>query len=233
MRFAERYLTTLGLPITGKPAPDVTHLLLPVPAFPAGDQYLPHILSDLPENVTISGGNLYSPQLFGYHTIDFLQDPYYLAQNAAITAEATMKIIRKDHSNLADIPVLILGWGRIGKCLTHQLAHLNAPLSVFARRPEDRAMLRALGYTPIDPESLSGALSRFRCIVNTVPAPVLSQADEQQISEDCYKLDLASVCCLPGSNAHHAKGLPGKYKPESSGKLIANTILYHIGGEKT
>lgn len=207
-------------------AEDADYLLYPSPT-PL------NAMEDYCHGATVIGGNLDFLNSC-VPRIDLLKDPYYLAHNAAITAEAALGLIlSRMPCAITDGEILILGWGRIGKCLTHQLAHLNAPLSVFARRPEDRAMLRALGYTPIDPESLSGALSRFRCIVNTVPAPVLSQADEQQISEDCYKLDLASVCCLPGSNVHHAKGLPGKYKPESSGKLIANTILYHIGGEKT
>ena len=93
IRHAGEYLHEIGLPVTEKCAPDVTHLLLPVPSFPTGDEYLAHILTDLPDDVIISGGNLTSPLLEYYRTVDFLQDPFYLCENAAITARCTAQMI--------------------------------------------------------------------------------------------------------------------------------------------
>ena len=222
MRFAERYLTTLGLPVTGKPAADVNHLLLPVPAFPSGDQYLPHILSDLPENVIISGGNLHSPLLTSYHTVDFLQDPYYLAHNAAITADCTLKMIRSEISNLEDIPVLILGWGRIGKCLGSILSKERADVTIAARKDTDLAMIRALGCRSISINSIQEECSHHRIVLNTVPTMILPLPD---FSPDCLALDLASVSGMAGANVRPARGLPGKMMPAESGKLIAETFI--------
>lgn len=222
MRFAERYLITLGLPVTEKPAADVSHLLLPVPAFPSGDQYLPHILSDLPENVTISGGNLYSPLLAGYRTVDFLQDPYYLAHNAAITAECTLKMIRNELSDLADIPILILGWGRIGKCLGSILTKEGAAVTIAARKDSDLAMIRALGCRSIPIDSIQEECPRYRIVLNTVPEMILPTP---RFSQDCLALDLASVSGMTGANVQPARGLPGKMMPAESGKLIAKTFI--------
>jgi hypothetical protein len=67
-------------------------------------------------------------------------------------------------------------------------------------------------------------------VVNTAPAQILSTADVQKLRADCFKLDLASVRGIPGDGVLHARGLPAQYKCESSGKLIARTVLYHIGG---
>lgn len=187
-------------------------------------------LDDYCHGATIIGGNLDFLNSC-VSRIDLLKDPFYLSDNAAITAEAALGLILSNLTcAITEAEILILGWGRIGKCLTHQLKALNAPITVFARKPEDQAMLRALGYHPITPEALSSALPRFRCVVNTVPASILSGDQGKMLRPDCFKLDLASIRSIPGDGVLHARGLPGKYKPESSGKLIARTILYHIGG---
>lgn len=204
-------------------AQDAELLLYPAPTpLTALDDYCP--------DTTIIGGNL--DFLNGcVSRIDLLKDPFYLADNAAITAEAALGMILSHlHCAVTEAEILILGWGRIGKCLTHQLKHLNAPLTVFARKPEDRAMLRALGYHPVTEEELPSLLPRFRCVVNTAPAPILSAEQGNLLRPDCCKLDLASVRSIPGAGVIHARGLPAKYKPESAGSLIARTILYHIGG---
>lgn len=187
-------------------------------------------MEDYFHGATVIGGNLdFLNSCVG--RIDLLKDPYYVAANAAITAEAALGMILS-HLTCAvtEGEILILGWGRIGKNLTHQLKHLDAPVTVYARKPEDRAMLRSLSYMPVTAEQLPEALPRFRCIVNTAPGAILSQEEAHLIRPDCLCLDLASVKSIPGENVLHARGLPGRYKPESSGKLIAETILRHTGG---
>lgn len=190
----------------------------------------PTRLTDLIETTTdqtIIGGNLD----FLNETVsrlDLLKDPYYLASNAAITAEAALGIILKElRCAVTSANILILGWGRIGKCLTHQLHHLNANVTVYARKESDRAMLRALGYRYATLEEIQDRLPRFHCIVNTVPAPILTEPVQRR---DCVKLELASGVWLPGEEILVCHGLPGKCKPKSSGELIARTIARHLGG---
>ena len=91
-------------------------------------------------------------------------------------------------------------------------------------------MLRALGYHYASREDLLRTLSRYHCIINTVPAPVLTEAACQSLRPGCLKLELASGIWLPGTDVVLAHGLPGKCKPEAAGALIAGTILYHLGG---
>jgi hypothetical protein len=50
---------------------------------------------------------------------------------------------------------------------------------------------------------------------------------------DCVKIDLASIQGIYGSDVIHARGLPGKQTPESSGILIANTIIRLLRKEDT
>lgn len=180
---------------------------------------------------TIIGGNLDFLN-DSVQKLDLLKDPYYLSTNAAITAEAALgMILQKLQCSITDAKILILGWGRIGKCLTHQLMHLNADLTVYARNPRDRAMLQALSYHDTTLEALPAQLRRFHCVVNTAPAAILTEADDRRLRPGCFKLDLASMQCLPGKDVTHARGLPGKCKPDASGALIAKTVLRHLGGE--
>lgn len=161
--------------------------------------------------------------------LDLLKDPYYLCANAAITAEAALAMILEElKCEITRANILILGWGRIGKCLTHQLHHLNANVTVYARKDSDRALLRALGYRYTTREELRRTLRRYNAIVNTIPAPLLTE--EESTRPGCLKLELASGVWLPGGDVTVAHGLPGKCKPEASGALIAKTIANYLGG---
>lgn len=225
LTFAGQILEQSGAVLTCA-ADDAECLLYPAPTAPLA-------MGDYTCDKLIIGGNLDFLRCC-VARMDLLKDPYYLAANAAITAEAALSILLSSlECSITDAEILILGWGRIGKCLTHQLKALNAHLSVYARKPEDLSMLHALGYSPVTPDRLSSELGRYRCIINTAPAPILTEAHALNIRPECFKLDLASVRSIPGEGVLHAKGLPGKYKPEASGKLIAKTILYHLQGESS
>ena len=210
-----------GLTVSAYPTRSTGHLLLPVPSFPTGSGYLEELLPTLSRDVVIYGGNLDIPILSGYRTVDFLQDPYYLASNAAITAECAVQMM----AARTDIPyrsILILGWGRIGKCLGKILQEKGAQVTVAARREEDLAMLQALRFKTAQIRSISKNLTQYDIIANTVPAMVLP---EMAARPDAVILELASKPGMQGENIISARGLPGKMAPEASGNLIAETFL--------
>lgn len=222
VRYAARYLSDLGITVTEKCAPDVTHLLLPVPSFPSGDEYLAHFLTELPDDVIVSGGNLHSPLLEHYRAVDFLQDPYYLADNAAITADCALEIVENKLLELDGRPVLILGWGRIGKCLGQLLRCKGANVTISARKPADLSMIRALGYRSVPISQVGDTLFRYDAILNTVPELILP---EMVTKPDCVIIELASKPGMIGGSIINARGLPGKMAPGRSGKLIAETFI--------
>lgn len=213
------------------PSPDITHLLLPVPSFDAdgsikGGRSLTELLERLPENITVIGGNLKHPALTDYRTIDLLQDAEYVAKNAAITAHCAIKLAMNKLPVILDgCPVLVIGWGRIGKCLAKLLYTLGANVTVAARKEADRAILQALGYNAVDISLLHSHLRKFRIIFNTAPAPVLHPAHCAQCRPDCLKIDLASTLGISCPETIWARGLPNKDAPESSGALIAATVF--------
>ncbi len=234
LRFACGYLARRGYQIVRVPAPDATHLLLPVPSFEPdgrikGGGILENILADLPETVTVVGGNLNHPALNTYKKLDFLCQSGYLAENAAITADCALQIARTQLPVVyTNCRVLVLGWGRIGKCLAEKLRALGAHVTVAARKESDLAMLRALGYETRSIDTLGAELLRYRVIFNTAPAPVLSREQLGFCCKECLLVELASTNGMDGEHILVARGLPGKLAPESSGLLIANTLMSQL-----
>ena len=87
-------------------------------------------------------------------------------------------------------------------------------------------MLEALGYRAVEFSQVPQILKQHKLLFNTVPELPLYIDGEQIIA-----IDLASVPGLKGNQIIPARGLPGKYAPQSSGKLIASTIqrMYQEG----
>lgn len=207
--------------------PDAKLLLLPVPSFESdgtikGGGELAPLLT--PGTVVV-GGNLQRPELAGHEYIDLLQNPLYLSENAAITAYCAI-MLAMEHSSviLKGCPVMVIGWGRIGKCLVRLLRLLGAKVSVAARSEGDRALLCALGYPAVDPKDPGDVLTQQRILFNTVPAMVLPQSLSRQCRQDCLMIDLASLPGIEAPDVLWARGLPNKYAPESSGRLIAKIL---------
>lgn len=221
-QFAAGKLHRSGISMIDHPAPEITHLMLDVPSFGPDGRLrdgtdIESILERLPERTVVIGGNLDQPALRGRRTIDLLQDETYLAQNAAITADCALQVAAPLlKTTFQDTPTAVLGWGRIGKCLAAMLKALGASVTVAARKGSDRAMLKALGYGAVD---YSAFPADCRLVFNTVPG------QHFETPFNCVKIDLASQKSLSGEDVIWARGLPGIYAPESSGNLIAETIL--------
>lgn len=222
LRYAVQELEQRGVRFADAPDSTVTHLLLSVPCREPVDA----VLKSLSPTVTVVGGALTQESLMSYPRIDLLENPAYVAKNAQITAHCALGIaIGRLSVTLEHCPVLVLGWGRIGKCLAQLLRACGADVTVAARKEHDRAMLTALGYDAEDINALGFCLKRYRAIFNTVPSPVLSSAQLAHCRPDCLKIELASTPGIAGDDVIQARGLPGKLAPESSGKLIARTVF--------
>ena len=218
LQFAAAQLTRWGFSVTTLPCPDATHVLLGVPA-----TSMPRP-ETLPMGATVFGGNLGDAP---YKTMDLLQDEDYLAHNAAITAHCAVMIAMDQLPIiLADCSTLVIGWGRISKCLAPMLKGLGADVTVATRSAADRAILQATGFGAVDTANIDP--NSYRLIFNTAPAPVL---DGEWEAVDAVLIDLASKKGISGDRVIWARGLPGKHAPESSGKLIAATILRYLGKE--
>lgn len=209
--YAEKALKESGFKFTNQPA-NATHIIVDTPY---RENTLP---DDLPVTATVIGGNL--PAMI-HPTIDLLQDPLYLAENANITAHCAVRLALEHLPVvLPGCRILVIGWGRIGKCLASLLRQMGAIVTVAARKEYDRAMLEALGYDTTDISNIPH--QNIRVVFNTVPTPILKAED---LPPDCLKIELASAPGIIGGNVTDGRKLPGRYAPESSGELIARSIL--------
>lgn len=230
--YAIRMLHNAGVEFVPCPDRQVTHLLLPAPSFDTeglikGGGSLESLLWQLPPDVTVIGGGLSRPELAGYQTVDLLQDAAYVAENAAITAYCAMELAAQELPVVwKDCPVLVIGWGRIGKHLARLLERLGAKVTVAARKQTDRALLQSMGYVAQDIADIDTRAHRL--IFNTVPEMILPSCPGSAV-----KVDLASRLGMGGCDVLWARGLPGKYAPESSGALIAQTVLRQLQKEGT
>ena len=157
-----------------------------------------------------------------YRKIDLLHDEWYLAENAALTADCALRLLgQRLPMAFRDCSVLVIGWGRIGKCLASLLKGVGCAVTVAARKAADREMLRVLGYEAVDIPQIQA--ERYEAILNTAPASVLPDS-----GGECVKIDLASVLGMAGENVLWAKGLPGKMLPETAGQLLAQGALHYL-----
>ena len=185
-----------------------THLLLDTPST---QQKLPNGLRN---DIVAVGGNLQLP----CSMIDLLKDPDYLASNAMITAHCAIKVaLRETEFILPDRSMLIIGWGRIGKCLAQLLKNIGCRVTVAARKETDLALLNALGYISTTIANIE--FDQYDFIFNTVPVLLV-----KEYNSSALVIELASTPGIVGKNVLSARGLPGKEAPASSGKLIADTI---------
>lgn len=238
LRCAAQYLADRGYTISTEPSHAVTHLLLPVPSFDPdgiikGGGHIENTLKLLPENVTVIGGNLQNSALSTKNCIDLLLDPLYLAENAAITADCAIRIAGNNLPVVFDgCPILVIGWGRIGKCLACKLKAMDADVTVAARKDTDRATAQSLGFHVRDTAKLNLGLSHYRVIFNTVPTPVMDAAQTALCRKDCIMIDLASKQGIFSDAMIWARGLPNRDAPESSGILIARSVLRILSGKE-
>ena len=126
---------------------------------------------------------------------------------------------------------LVLGYGRIGKCLADLLKGLHANVIVAARKDDDFVWIKAMGYKGIKYSELPKVLPNINILFNTVPALVI-QEELNYMKKDSLIIDLASkpggvdfaLAKEKGIVAELALGLPGKVAPESVAEYMFNKV---------
>jgi dipicolinate synthase subunit A len=166
--------------------------------------------------------------------VDLLEIEDLTIKNCILTAEGAIKIaIEESQTCIHGSNVLILGYGRIGKILSHMLTGFGCNIYCEARKESDLAYISAYGYNDIRLNELDKHLYKFDYIFNTIPAMILDSKRIDLIKQNALVIDLASS---PGGvDFEYAKknnkkviialSLPGKVSPVTSAKYIYETIL--------
>jgi len=162
----------------------------------------------------------------------------YQVANAALTAQGARELLEKAVKLPAK--VLVLGFGRVGKLCAMEFQRSGAAVTVAARSSEALSWAEAMGFAALDITALSGQLAPFAAVVNTVPAPVLTESLLGELNRDTYLLELASApggidaaaAKERGLRCCRAPGLPGTYAPERAALLLRDALYEVIAQPK-
>jgi len=164
--------------------------------------------------------------------IDLAYDEIYLNNNARATAEAALLVAMNESKKaFFKMRCSVLGYGRIGKILTHHLTALGAKVFIGARRKEVQKEAIENGHSvfcPTDPILFSDT----DLIFNTIPSPILTEEKLKNASKNLLYIELASspgaLDSRPPFRVIKAGGLPGKYCQESAGEFLAEAVIRHM-----
>lgn len=173
---------------------------------------------------------------------DFMNSEPVAIFNTIATAEgAIAEAITQSALNLHHANVLILGYGRCGKTLADKLSGLSARVTVCDRSDSACAVANALGCDTLPWNHDGTELSGFSYIFNTIPFMVLNQQMLSHIQKNAVIIDIASA---PGGVDYNAAkkagikaglypGLPGRYAPLSSAKILADDLAAQFASTLT
>jgi len=174
----------------------------------------------------------------GVELVDYYARPELAIYNAIPTAEGCIGILMKERSRtLWGSSILLTGFGPVGQALGVRLAALGAQVTAAARRPAQRALAESFGLRSVPIDRLGQIAPAFDTVVNTVPAPVLSEAVLARLRPQSFIVDLASrpggtdfeAARRLGHRAIHALSLPAACAPETAGEAVAQTVCEMIG----
>jgi len=170
----------------------------------------------------------------GVELVDYFAREELTIRNAIPTAEGCIGILMKERSRtLWGSSILLTGFGPVGV----RLAALGAQVTAAARRPAQRALAESFGLRSVPIDRLGQIAPAFDTVVNTVPAPVLSEAVLARLRPQSFIVDLASrpggtdfdAARQLGHRAIHALSLPAACAPETAGEAVARTVCDMIG----
>lgn len=163
---------------------------------------------------------------------DYFQREELTISNAAITADCALEMAAERLGR--PLPsTLVLGFGRIGKLLCSRLQRQGVEVTAAARKAEDLSWIKAYGYRALEIGELSGRLSGFGLILNTVPAMVLPGPLAAELRGFCIDLASQKGVELPeGERYIWARGLPGKIAPKAAAQAIRETVEHILSEQR-
>ena len=236
---AGRALARAGYTVGGvQQLPQADCILLPLPLEQA-DLPLAQLLGMAKPGALALGGKVTDSartiaRAAGVELVDYFARPELTVYNAIPTAEGCIGILLERRSRtLWGAAVLVLGFGPVGQALGARLAALGANVTVCARRAEQRALAESLGLRGAELARLAALAPAFDTVVNTIPAPVLTEPVLAALRPGSLIVDLASkpggtdfaAAQRLGCKAIHALSLPAACAPDTAGEAVARTVL--------
>lgn len=170
----------------------------------------------------------------GATVYDYYRDESLTVKNALLTAEGILGIIiDKTPVTIWRMKVAVTGYGRVSYYVCRMLKALGANVAVYARNPAQLAKAETAGLFTEPIMMLPEQTHLYDVIVNTVPAPVVTEDAVLNARQDCLIVEAAGApygvdfeaCRRHGRELVKAFSLPGKTAPKTAGILIADTVV--------
>ncbi|WP_352401196.1 dipicolinate synthase subunit DpsA [Anaerotignum sp.] len=201
--------------------------------------YLTDFCANLKQNQVLFGGNISKVVLEAAKEknvvcYDFMKMEDVAMDNAITTAEgAIAEAITLSKQNINQEVSLILGYGRCAKAIAQRLKGMNAKVIISARRLDARQEALAEGYGVVSLEDLASCTSQAQFIFNTIPTMMLDARLIEIMHPDAVIIDIASApggtdfdaCKKKGITAKLSLGLPGRYSPKTSAKILLRGMM--------
>lgn len=169
--------------------------------------------------------------------MNYFDDEAFVVKNAYLTAEGAMSyIIQNTDISIKHMPVLVMGYGRVGKSITKLLKDNYASVTVVTDDNTEYALASIFADKACALCEYAADISEYKTIVNTIPQIILKGDILKLISKDCFLLDLASnpggidfaEAEKQGLKYMHALGIPGKTSPKTAAVFIKESILKRL-----
>lgn len=169
----------------------------------------------------------------GVHVFDFMDELSLAYYNSIATAEgAICEAIRHSSINLHHSSCAVLGYGKCGHTIAHCLKGMFCHVSVFSIKKEERSQAFTFVDNTGNLKDFETSAGKFDFIFNTIPSQILTSQQLIKMKPSVIIIDIASA---PGGVDYEAAkkleicailcpGLPGKYAPSSSAKVIKSII---------
>lgn len=164
---------------------------------------------------------------------DYYQREELAVANGVPTVEGAIQLAMEAMpTTLFGGGALVVGYGRLGKLLSHRLHGLGAKVTVAARSYADLAWISAYGYRPCKLSQLAQEAQGCDVLFNTAPAPLLNAAVLKHLNPQALVVDLAShpggvdfgVAQELSIQVIWALSLPGKVAPLTAGAILKEVI---------
>ena len=172
-----------------------------------------------------------------FKLFDYSENELFLLENAKLTSYGILNIIlNNNYKPLDELRILISGFGRIGKILSNLLFNLKSNVYVLGHNQKDEFWI---DYNNLNNFNLNEKLN-FDFIINTVPDMIFSEGVIKKAKKNTIFIDVASIAGIDKKACEKynfkyilSLGIPGKYFPKESAKIIKKSILNILNdGEK-
>ena len=205
------------------------------PAFKFENQ----LIKSLPNNITIIAGNI-NPEFEAeikeknIKHINIMLNEDFVLKNANLTAEGMLcDLIANTTQSMYKENILIIGSGRVAKAVGYLFYKLGLNFDFAMRNEKEYNHMKLFSRKCFLGESYKHELKNYNVIINTVPALLFTQKDENKFKMGCYVFELASKRCLECINDKYLNyvlcpALPSKYAPKTAANLIIEVIKNYL-----